>query len=127
MSIQDKADQIRRLYLHPEHFGKLLNFTHEGENVNMSCGDEVHYYIQIENDVIKDISFTGSGCSLCIATASLLASALIGAPATKISSLSPADVLALTGVDSGSKRETCCLISYNALLNAVKSDRYGET
>lgn len=42
------------------------------EALNPSCGDEIRIYLKIENDIITDIKFDGSGCSICCASASIM-------------------------------------------------------
>ncbi|MGC8815648.1 MAG: Fe-S cluster assembly sulfur transfer protein SufU [bacterium] len=52
---------------------KILNdYNFEQEGINPSCGDELHLYLKIDNDKIKDISFEGKGCSISIASASIM-------------------------------------------------------
>jgi len=45
---------------------------------NPICGDEFTVYLQIENDIIKDASFDGSGCAISTASASLMTDAVKG-------------------------------------------------
>ena len=47
---------------------------------NPICGDEFNVYLQIENDIIKDASFDGSGCAISTASASLMTDAIKGMP-----------------------------------------------
>lgn len=44
----------------------------------LSCGDEVTIYIKMENDVVKDVSFEGDGCSISMVSSELLCSISIG-------------------------------------------------
>jgi nitrogen fixation NifU-like protein len=62
----------------PRNFGKLEHANHSAEGYNPLCGDKVNVYIQMENDVVKDISFQSSGCAISRASASLMSSALKG-------------------------------------------------
>ncbi|MDR1606712.1 MAG: SUF system NifU family Fe-S cluster assembly protein [Streptococcaceae bacterium] len=62
---------------HPHHHGQLL----EGETVDMNnptCGDVIRLTLQLEGDQIRDIAFTGSGCSISVASASMMTDAVIG-------------------------------------------------
>ena len=56
----------------PRNFCELpaANFTSEG--FNPLCGDKIIVYLQIENDVIQDVSFQGCGCAISTASASLM-------------------------------------------------------
>ena len=62
----------------PRNFGKLEHANHSAEGYNPLCGDKVNIYIEMENDIVKDISFQSSGCAISRASASLMSSALKG-------------------------------------------------
>lgn len=80
------ADELRDLYRElildharkPRHFGKLENATHTAEGINPLCGDKLHLYLQLEDDVIKNAAFEGAGCAISVASASLLTDTVIG-------------------------------------------------
>jgi nitrogen fixation NifU-like protein len=63
---------------HPRHFGELVDATHQAEGVNPLCGDEIKLYLTIADQVIIAIQFTGIGCAICMASASLLTEHLTG-------------------------------------------------
>lgn len=63
----------------PRNFRKIENPTYSLEGYNPLCGDNVTIYLLIdENNLIKDISFQGSGCAISKASASLMTSMLKG-------------------------------------------------
>lgn len=62
----------------PRHFGKLDDVTHDADGINPLCGDKLHLYLQLRNDVISDIAFEGSGCAISMASASLMTDTIIG-------------------------------------------------
>ena len=65
----------------PRNFGKLDPCSHDAEGYNPLCGDQLHVYLQInENNIIEDIKFEGQGCSISTASASLMTQALKGKP-----------------------------------------------
>lgn len=45
---------------------------------NPLCGDRVTVYVELEGDVLSDVSFEGSGCAIATASASLMTEALRG-------------------------------------------------
>lgn len=63
----------------PSNFGKLDDYTHMEEGFNPTCGDRYNVYLKIENDVIVDIRFEGSGCAISKASASLMTNCIKGA------------------------------------------------
>ena len=62
----------------PRNYHKLANANKEVEGFNPLCGDHYTIYLQVEDDVIRDISFEGSGCAISKASASLMSSMLKG-------------------------------------------------
>ncbi len=62
----------------PRNFHKLDHATKQVEGYNPLCGDHYTIYLQVEGDVIRDISFEGSGCAISKASASLMSSMLKG-------------------------------------------------
>lgn len=78
-------DELKELYQSmvlqhsqkPLNFGVLENVT-PIKGKNPSCGDNIDLYVSTNNDKFDDIKFTGSGCALCIASASLMTSMLKG-------------------------------------------------
>ncbi len=79
-------DELRELYQQvildhnraPRNFGKLVHPTHEAEGDNPLCGDHIDLYLEVEDGIIKDISFEGKGCAISKASASLMTSILKG-------------------------------------------------
>lgn len=64
----------------PRNFGKLESCTHHAEGHNPLCGDQLELSLVIENGLVQDIKFTGSGCAIDVASASLMTGAVKGRP-----------------------------------------------
>ncbi|MDQ6965067.1 MAG: SUF system NifU family Fe-S cluster assembly protein [Mariprofundales bacterium] len=63
----------------PRNFGELSPCSHDAEGYNPLCGDQLHIYLDIDdNDIITNLRFTGEGCAISIASASLMTQALMG-------------------------------------------------
>lgn len=63
----------------PRNFGVLPEASHEAEGHNPLCGDELKLFLFIDqNNMIQKISFTGTGCSISTASASLMTESLLG-------------------------------------------------
>jgi nitrogen fixation protein NifU and related proteins len=62
----------------PRNFRRLENATHRAEGFNPLCGDKVTVYADIEDGVVRDISFEGEGCAISTASASLMTEAIKG-------------------------------------------------
>jgi nitrogen fixation protein NifU and related proteins len=65
-------------YKNPRNFRKLDEANRQADGHNPLCGDKIIVYIQIEDGTIIDISFTGTGCALCTASASMMTVSLLG-------------------------------------------------
>jgi len=63
----------------PRNFGKLDCCNHDAEGYNPLCGDQLHVYLQINDEnIIENIKFEGQGCSISTASASLMTESLKG-------------------------------------------------
>ena len=64
---------------HPRHFGVLDNATHKAEGFNPLCGDKVNVMLVLGPDKrVTDIKFTGKGCAISQASASMMTEMLAG-------------------------------------------------
>lgn len=63
---------------HPRHCCAMPHANRQAQGFNQLCGDCLTLYLHIENDLIKEISFTGSGCAISMASASLMSETLEG-------------------------------------------------
>lgn len=64
--------------LHPMHKHPLDTATASLEGVNPSCGDDIILQLKVENDVIVDGAFEGSGCAISQASADIMLDMIIG-------------------------------------------------
>ncbi|HSD10790.1 MAG TPA: SUF system NifU family Fe-S cluster assembly protein [Candidatus Binatia bacterium] len=62
----------------PRNFQKLADANCTAEGFNPLCGDQIELYVKLEDGVIRDIGFQGSGCAISKASASLMTSMLKG-------------------------------------------------
>ncbi|MBI3951557.1 MAG: SUF system NifU family Fe-S cluster assembly protein [Acidobacteria bacterium] len=76
-------DHTRR----PHNFRKLESANHQAVGHNPLCGDKVAIYLQVEGEVIKDISFQGQGCAVSTASASMMTESLKGKTPTEAEAL----------------------------------------
>ena len=56
----------------PRNYGKPDEWTHHSEGLNAICGDLVHVYLTIEDDVIVAINYDGESCAISMASASMM-------------------------------------------------------
>ena len=62
----------------PRHFHVLPDANRTAEGNNPLCGDRYTVYLKLEDGVIRDISFQGSGCAISKASGSMMADQLKG-------------------------------------------------
>lgn len=65
---------------HPRNFGVLMDATHSASGNNPLCGDEILVQVKIGNGRITGLKFTGQGCAISRASASMMTEALSGKP-----------------------------------------------
>lgn len=62
----------------PRNFREIPDANHQADGHNPLCGDALRVYLQIEDEIIKDIAFKGSGCAISKASASMMTQAVKG-------------------------------------------------
>ena len=71
----------------PRNFHKLEGANRTAQGHNPLCGDNITLYLLMDGDIIKDISFQGSGCAISKASASILTAALKGRTKAEVKTL----------------------------------------
>jgi nitrogen fixation NifU-like protein len=115
--------QILEHARHPHNFGTLPDATVSHEEHNPLCGDKVRIDLLIEGDSIADVRFTGRGCAISQASASLLTDELRGMPVERAKTFSKEELLELIGIplSKNPTRLKCALLS----LKTLKAGLYG--
>lgn len=62
----------------PKNFGVLENFNINAKGHNPLCGDQITIYLKVENNIIEDVSFSGNGCAISKASASIMTTLIKG-------------------------------------------------
>ncbi|HET7220029.1 MAG TPA: SUF system NifU family Fe-S cluster assembly protein [Vicinamibacterales bacterium] len=62
----------------PRNFCALADATHQAEGYNPLCGDRLNLFLKLDDGIITDIGFQGSGCAISKASASLMTDSLKG-------------------------------------------------
>ena len=113
------AKNILDHYQRPRNFGPLSGVVGHHE-LNHSCGDDITVYLKTEAGKIKQLSFEGHGCSISMATTSILSEALVGREIAEVLKLDLSDIQKILGIDISLRREKCALIGLRAIQGAVK-------
>ncbi|KTD23625.1 nitrogen fixation protein NifU [Legionella lansingensis] len=62
----------------PRNHHVMSDATAQAQGFNPLCGDKLTLFLKLDGDVVKDVSFVGSGCAISQASASLMTETLIG-------------------------------------------------
>ena len=71
----------------PRNFRAIEAPSHHAEGYNPLCGDRLKLFVQVDNGVITDVAFQGSGCAISKASASLMTDAIKGRTVTEAQAL----------------------------------------
>jgi nitrogen fixation NifU-like protein len=120
-------DYILEHYRRPHNFGVLEEPTARYEGANPLCGDRITMMLGIADGVVKDVAFTGRGCAISQASASLLTDEIKGKPVAEVAKLSSQDLLDLIGIEISPARLKCALLSLDTLEHALaEAEAHGE-
>lgn len=125
----------------PRNFREITNATKRVEGFNPLCGDHYTVFVDVDDDTIKDVSFTGNGCAISKASASVMSATVKGKSkeeATRLfdtfhklvtgdaSSLDAADLgrlAAFSGVSEFPARVKCATLAWHTLKTALDGEK----
>ena len=121
---QELLDIIRN----PLNKGEIAKPDLEAKLVNPLCGDEVRIQIELANSkIIKKAVFSGNGCAISQASASLLAESIQGKKLSDVNKLRGNDILELIGINPSPSRVGCALLSLEVLMEAIRDGSKGKS
>ena len=144
--MSDISDLYREVILDhnksPRNFRKMEGPDRTAEGYNPLCGDQITVYLKMQDGVIKDITFHGSGCAISKASASMMTASVKGktpAEADRVfddvhkmltgelnTDASPerlGKLAALSGVCNFPARVKCASLSWHTLRAALKGEQ----
>ena len=108
-------------YENPSNYGTLPKCTISHEEDNPLCGDQIRLDLIVEDDIITKVRFSGHGCTISIAAASMLTEEIEGKSLTEVKKLSRDNILDMIGIPLGPVRIKCALLA----LKVLKTGAYG--
>ena len=105
----------------PRNKGTLDPADFSYQDVNPLCGDEIRIDVRVDGDRVADIKFSGRGCAISQAAASMLTELALGQPVAEVKEISKEDILDELGVPIGPARMKCALLG----LKVLKAGLYG--
>jgi len=110
-------------YENPLNKGVLDDPDISHEEDNPVCGDRIRIDLKVDNGIITDTRFSGRGCSISQAAASMLTEEIKGKKLEEVKHIGKETVLELLGIPIGPVRMKCALLS----LKVIKAGAYGIT
>lgn len=108
-------------YKHPRNFGVLKDPSVDHEANNPLCGDQIRLTFLVDGeDKIKDVKFSGRGCAISQASASLLTTRIKGKPLDEIKAIDRDAVVAMLGIPVSPVRLKCALLSLAVLREGIE-------
>jgi len=108
-------------YKRPRNQGTIEDPDISYEDANPLCGDRIRIDLKVKEGHIEQIRFSGHGCSISQAAASMLCESLEGKSLEDVKRLTRDDVLEMLGIDLGPVRLKCGLLA----LKTLKAGVYG--
>lgn len=127
-------------YKAPRNRGKMDGDTLTIDMNNPTCGDRIELQMKVEDDIITDVKFLGEGCSISMASASMMTEAVKGKKVADALDMSEAfsdmmlgkdvdadeieegDIAALQGVSQFPARIKCATLAWKAMEKGVKNE-----
>lgn len=99
----------------PRNFGELPGANREADGKNPLCGDEVHVALVLDGDTITDVKFTGHGCAISKASASLMTATVKGKTRTEAEALFERFHTLVLGKDADGGKELGQLVVFSGV------------
>ncbi len=113
-------DFILEHYRAPHNFGTLEHPDASFEGYNPLCGDRITMMLAIDDaGTVSNVAFTGRGCAISQASASLLTDRIKGKPLEEVARIRRAEVLEELGIEISPARLKCALLSLDTLQKAL--------
>jgi nitrogen fixation NifU-like protein len=111
-------------YKNPRNMGVLEEADISYEDAGTVCGDEVRIDLCVAEERVVAIAFSGQGCAISQASASILTSLIAGKLLVEVNQLTSGELLEAIGIGAGSARVECALLSLRVLRVGLNGPDY---
>ncbi len=120
---------ILQHYRAPKNFGELEGATLSGEESNPLCGDHIKMELKLDpaHRSVEDVRFSGDGCAISVATASLLTQKVKGKPLGDVEAITREDIFKMIGIPLSPVRVKCALTGFVAMGRALHGPAESST
>lgn len=122
-------ERVLEHYRKPRNFGHLDHASASGTEANPLCGDNItmELILDASGEKVEDVRFSGEGCAISVASASLLTQEIKGKTVKVLAGIAQQDVEKMVGVPLSPVRLKCALTSLMALNRALTSAHDGSS
>ncbi len=115
-------EEILEHWQNPQNFGSIKKADSVIEQINPLCGDQLTFYFKIKGGKIENVAFTGNGCAISIASASILSEAIKGKKMETIGKITGKDMLEFLGGTVAPARLKCAFLALEAVKKLKVAD-----
>jgi nitrogen fixation NifU-like protein len=109
-------------YHNPKNFGRLKNPSQTISVHNPLCGDTIEMQIKEKSGVVEEIAYSGEGCAISQASASMLTEYAKGKDIYELKKLTPEFIISMLGIELSPNRLKCALLSLEALKKVMSQE-----
>ncbi len=115
---------IIELYKKPLNYGRLAGADYHAQLDNPTCGDHIELFIKAKNGAVAAAKFSGHGCAISQASASLFTGYIKGKKLASLGKITGEDVLKLIKIDLSKNpgRMRCALLPLEAMKKALEAE-----
>lgn len=118
-------ERILQHYRTPQNFGQIDHPDYSGEESNPLCGDHIRIDLKLDpgHSKVAEVKFSGDGCAISMASASMLTQKLTGQTLSSVEKVSRDDVLQMLSIPLSPVRVKCALTGFTALGRALHTEK----